>query len=140
VKEEGTPELRMKAPITCPTESIPYRIDLGLGQFFEIEWRLTKLPTSQSAPEVGGAGGSGLTNTSTIHTQIGWDLATGDVTLSWDATSAGESYSIEASEDLITWAEIGNVTSTSADTASFVDTTPFSISNVRFYRIRLIIP
>ncbi|MDA7500199.1 DUF922 domain-containing Zn-dependent protease [bacterium] len=140
MKEQGTPELKMRAPITCPTQSIQYRIDLGLGQFFEIEWRLTRIAPPPSASTANGAGGSGVAEANPIITHIDSDLDAGTLVVSWDATSGGLEYSIEASSDLITWAEIGNVTASSAATISFIDTDSHSVETVRFYRVLLIHP
>ena len=75
-----------------------------------------------------------------IITHIDSDLDAGTLVVSWDATSGGLEYSIEASSDLITWAEIGNVTASSAATISFIDTDSHSVETVRFYRVLLIHP
>jgi hypothetical protein len=136
MREQGTTALQMKTPITCPNESIYYLFDMGAGQFLELNWTLTRISDAQGGDSAGGSGGSGIGITTLPITAIETDIDTGTVTISWDSLESGLSHTIEASEDLVTWTEIGSVLSTSAGITSFIDDGAPSLLSMRFYRVQ----
>lgn len=135
MREQGTTALMMKAPITCPDESIYYLFDLGAGQFLELNWTLTKISDPQDTTSASGSGGSGVGIVVSPALEIDFD--SGSVTISWDSSESGLSYTIEASENLVTWTEIGSIPSASAGITSFVDENAHPEQSVRFYRVLL---
>ncbi len=136
---EGTPALKMRAPITCPNESIVHTLDMGHGRFFELEWTLTRISPPQSATESGGAGGHGSTTT-VDNMSIVPDHSSGNVTLTWEAQSAGQNYLIEYSEDLHNWTSLATETSTAVGPIEYTDTSAIPSSSARFYRISITAP
>ena len=136
---EGTPALKMRAPITCPNESIVHTVDMGHGRFFELEWTLSRLSSPQDSSAAGGAGGSGSSGSVAI-TSIMPDTATGHITITWEAATAGETYLIEYSDNLTDWTELDTVTSSVAGSTHFLDTMTISTSNMRFYRVVISAP
>ncbi|HIG27609.1 MAG TPA: hypothetical protein EYQ50_07320 [Verrucomicrobiales bacterium] len=145
MKEQGTPALNMRAPITCPDESIHFIVEVGAGQFLALEWTLTRIaaplntvPASGSGG--GGSGGGGMEGMTLPISDIESDVNAGTVTISWASEESDVSYTVEASEDLMTWSVIGSVTSTSTGITSFVDEDAHSERSLRFYRVQFETP
>jgi hypothetical protein len=135
MKEHGRPDLKMKAPITCPQEVIHYLFDIENGQFLEMDWVLTRISHAQGGNPTGGAGGHGSGGTTLPISNISFDSDTGVVAIRWSAAAAGISYIVEASEDLIHWSEVGEVESTSAGVVSFHHDEAQVPSGARFFRV-----
>ena len=135
MREHGTPALKMKAPITCPDESIQYVIDAGAGQSLTLDWTLTRIANPQESESTGGSGGSGTGSTPVTIASIEWDSSLGTATINWASSASETTFLIEASEDLLVWNEIGSVVSASAGMTSFIDEDALAETTIRFYRV-----
>jgi len=135
MKEYGTPSLKMKAPITCPNESIHYEFPIGTDQFLVMDWVLTRISDAQGGSGAGGSGSGGIGTGSLPVSAVAFDSSTGVLILHWDASAAGELFVIEASADLEDWIEVGEVVSASPGVVTFqFDTSPSTTSS-QFFRI-----
>ncbi len=135
MKEHGNSSLKMKAPITCPNESVHYEFPVGADQFLVMDWVLTRISDSQGGGDAGGSGAGGIGGGLLPISGIEFDTSTGVVSLHWEVSATGERFVIYGSEDLALWAEVGEVTSVSAGVVTFQYDPYASASSVQFFRI-----
>ena len=74
-------------------------------------------------------------DSSLVITSITHDDVLKSTTITWPARS-GRIYAIDASDDLVSWAEVGDSPEISGDTASFTESEIDTTSGHRFYRVR----
>lgn len=137
MKEYGNSSLMMKAPITCPNETIHYEFPVGADQFLVMDWVLTRVSDSQGGFGAGesGSGGIGGGSGTLSISGIAFDASTGMVTIEWATESAGILFVVEASEDLNDWTEVGEVEAASAGMISFQYDASVSASAAQFFRV-----
>jgi hypothetical protein len=135
MKEYGNTHLMMKAPVTCPEQTIHYEFSIDDDQLLMMDWVLTRVSDSQGGMSAGGSGSGGIGAGTLPISGIEYHPDTGMVSLLWTADAAGENYSIEASEDLLNWTAIGGVSSDSPGTVIFEYDTHASSSAFQFFRI-----
>jgi len=70
-----------------------------------------------------------------VITSIAYDADLKSATMTWP-TRSGRTYAIDASDDLVTWDEVGTTPVIVGDTASFTETNIKAPEGQRFYRVR----
>jgi hypothetical protein len=100
-----------------------------------MDWVLTRVAGSQGGMGAGGSGSGGIGAGTLPISSIEYHPDTGMVSLLWTTDEAGEIYSIEASENLLNWTAIGEVSSDSPGTVIFEYDTKASSSAFQFFRI-----
>lgn len=135
MKEYGNPSLKMKAPITCPDETIHYMFPVGEHQFLVMDWVLTRISDSQGGGGAGGSGAGGIGVGTLPISGIAFDSSTGLVDLHWVASSAGDHFVIEVSDDMVSWTDAGEVVSTAAGMVTFQYDASSSASDAQFFRV-----
>lgn len=135
MKKQGTSSLKMKAPITCPNETIQYEFPVDDYQILVMDWVLTRISDSPGGSGAGGSGSGGIGTGSLPVSEITFDSITGVLSLHWDASAAGELFVIEASADLEDWTEVGEITSASPGVVTFQFDASVSTTSSQFFRI-----
>ena len=81
---------------------------------------------------------TGSTVAAPTMTATVYDNITGQLTLTWTA-SPGSGYSVEISQDLISWTQLGApITATASTASSIIDAGSPPTTPASFYRIRLL--